>query len=481
MNEQEKHKLSLDDTGLSKRKWSWVLFVLVLALFLIVPMLSLISDDAAKVLRNSPLPSDNAWISGHLSDSHKIPELNQNCDACHVSAFEVVQDNACIACHEDTNHHFDTSVHDVALLDGARCASCHIEHDEPSNIISKNDALCIDCHADMSASGAVETDLSDVASFGREMAQMSQAPHPSFSVSMLVPEGGLDATQWSVSRVALSDQPQEVSNLVFPHKLHMDPEGLDAPDGERVLACNDCHVSDDAGMLMQPVTMENNCRTCHALVFDPNDLEREVPHGDPDTVLLSLEEYYSRQFLRASLGRNPTSEEVREFRLRRPGKSVAARAQQALDLDSPWGKANSIAQEIFERTTCKTCHEVTVSESPDHLSKWRVEPIKLTKKWMPKSEFNHFSHRTSDCALCHAANDSEQSADVLMPDLELCETCHTGSTKGESKVPSNCISCHQFHLPSQNDWRTDLNFKSELDSAFKIQDQKQSDASSDSP
>ncbi len=469
MNEQkqEKYKLSLDDAGFSKRLWSWLLFVIVLALFLIVPMLSLISDDTAKLLRDSPLPSDNVWTSGHLSAAHQIPELNENCEACHVNAFEVVQDDTCLTCHSDTNHHFDTTVHDSSILDGSRCASCHIEHDEPSNIVSRNDALCVDCHADMSASGAVVTELSDVDSFGRRMAEYSAAPHPDFKISMLVPSGKLQDTQWEIQRIALNKMPQESSNLTFPHKVHMDPEGIDSPSGQQVLACNSCHVNDDAGKLMQPISMESHCSDCHSLVFDSADPEREVPHADADTVMLALEEYYSRQFLRNSLGRNPTPAEVREFKLRRPGKSVAARAQQALNLDSPWGKANSVAQEIFENTTCKTCHEVTVDESSEHLSKWQVEPIKLTKDWMPKSEFSHFSHRTSECSVCHEAAESEVSADVLMPDLAVCESCHTGSKASENKVPSQCISCHQFHLPTQSDWQANLNISSAYKAAIR--------------
>ncbi len=461
------YKLSLEDTRLSKRWVSWVLFVAILALFLIVPMASLVSDEAADALRGSPLPSDNSWSSGHLSKPHRIPELNQNCQACHVNAFEVVQDNSCLSCHDDTNHHFDTSMHDVAKLDGSRCASCHIEHDEPSSIVRHDDKLCSSCHADMDKTGAVATELVDVDSFGKEQRGKRNAPHPSFKVSMLVSEGKADAMTWSMRRVALADKPLEESNLIFPHDVHLNPEGIDAPDGNQVLACNDCHVTDDAGKLMRPVTMENNCRSCHTLVFDPDAPQREVPHGDPDTVLLTLEEYYSRQFLRDSLGRNPTPQEVRDFILRRPGGTVARRAEQALNLASPWGKANSVAKEIFEKTTCKTCHEISIDESGEYLSKWRVDPIRITEQWMPKSEFDHYKHRASDCSLCHDATGSEQASDVLMPDLPVCESCHTGERTHENKTPSSCVSCHQFHLPEQNDWRQAL----ESGSARKVVEQ----------
>ena len=60
-DQKPEYKLSLEDTRLSKRWVSWFLFVVILALFLIVPMASLVSDDAADALRGSPLPSDNSW------------------------------------------------------------------------------------------------------------------------------------------------------------------------------------------------------------------------------------------------------------------------------------------------------------------------------------------------------------------------------------------------------------------------------------
>ncbi|MEO0369483.1 MAG: cytochrome c3 family protein [Pseudomonadota bacterium] len=453
-DQTQKRKLSLEDTKLSKRIWSWIFFVGILMLFLIVPLVSLINEDTADVLRDSPLPSDNSWSSGHLSVAHQIPELNQNCGACHVNSFERVQDESCLSCHADTNHHFDTLKHDASVLDGARCASCHLEHEEPANIIREDDKLCVDCHRAMSADGLVETELVDVDSFGAEQRSGGkQAPHPAFKVSMLVPEGKADRMTWSLRRTALANNPVEQSNLVFPHDVHVDPAGLKGPDGLTVLACSDCHVTDDAGKLMLPINMENHCSSCHSLTFDPQAPDRELPHADPDTVMLALEEFYARQFLRQRFGRDPSAQELREFVLRRPGQSspASSRADQ-LDLDSPWGKATNTAQEVFEKTTCKICHEVSIDDSGDYLSKWRVDPIKITAHWMPKSDFDHFSHRTFNCALCHDANSSSVSSDVLMPDLPVCEACHTGERTHENKLPSSCVSCHQFHLPDQQDW-----------------------------
>ena len=447
------YKVSLEQTNLSKRWPSWLLFVGILSLFLIIPLVSLTNKDLASTLRNSPLPSDNSWISGELSPPHQIPDLNKNCDACHVNGFEVVQDETCLSCHSATNHHFDTAKHDVERLESSRCASCHLEHETPLQIVRQDDQLCVACHSDMAETGVATTELIDVDSFGSEQQRSSmKKPHPSFKVSMLQPTGTADNTVWETVRVALIDDPKEQSNLIFPHDVHLDANGIDAPEGSRVLQCNSCHLNDDAGKLMQPINMVNHCSDCHTMIFDPDAPDRVVPHGDPDTVLLTLEEYYSRQYLLAELGREPTEKEVRDFMLRRPGKSVAQRELQTQTLASPWGKANSIAEEIFERTTCKTCHETSIDNSGKYLSKWRVNPIRLTTNWMPKSDFDHFSHKTFACASCHNATLSETATDVLMPDLPSCEACHTGSRTHESKLPTTCIGCHDFHLDDQKPW-----------------------------
>ena len=447
------YQVSLEQTSLSKRWPSWLLFIGILSLFLIIPLLSLSDKDLAKTLRNSPLPSDNAWISGELSPPHQIPDLNQNCDACHANGFEVVQDNTCLTCHEATNHHFDTAKHDVERLENSRCASCHLEHEDPLQIVRQDDQLCVACHNDMAETGVANTELIDVDSFGSEQQRSKMnKPHPTFKVSMLQPTGSADETVWETVRVALSDSPVEQSNLIFPHDVHLDRSGIDAPEGRRVLECNSCHLNDDAGKLMQPINMVNHCSDCHTMIFDPEAPDRVVPHGDPDTVLLTLEEYYSRQFLLAELGREPTATEVSDFMLRRPGKAVDQRQTQQQTLESPWGKATSVAQEIFERTTCKTCHETSIDDSGKFLSKWRVNPIRLTTNWMPKSDFDHFSHKTFNCAACHSATVSDSANDVLMPDLPSCEACHTGSRTHESKLPTTCIGCHDFHLEEQAPW-----------------------------
>ena len=80
---------------------------------------------------------------------------------------------------------------------------------------------------------------------------------------------------------------------------------------------------------------------------------------------------------------------------------------------------------------------------------WRVEPVKLTQTWMPRARFDHQAHKTTECTECHiGASMSKTSGDVLMPAIAQCRTCHTGASE-KDKLPSDCLMCHQFHLPGR--------------------------------
>jgi predicted CXXCH cytochrome family protein len=427
---------TLAEAGLRKRSWSWLLFLAVVAVFFAIPASGLIDDRLRELTRSSPvLPDDGVWLSGPLLPAHGIPEIGDDCNVCHARPFKMVRNEQCTACHDDMGRHAPDDVH-MADLDEARCGSCHKEHNEPPTLVRQDEALCADCHRNLSTSG-VETGLADASSFA--------ADHPPFQLSMLMPETSGDAWQWRTMRVAQSSSPREISNLKFPHDAHLDPQGVKSPEGDEVLECSSCHTLDARGMLMKPITMEDNCRRCHTLVFDPDAPDREVPHGDPDKVILSLEEYYSREFLEDSLGERAeeaSPPKQRRRQRRRPGKTLDPE-QRLVILKLARDKAWEVAEQLFEKTTCLTCHEVSRESDPDLLSNWRVDPVRLTAHWLPKHEFNHYSHRMEDCGTCHEAETSAESSDVLMPDIETCRACHGGP---DSRLATTCVGCHNFHL-----------------------------------
>jgi len=445
---------TLEQTSLNKRSWSWLLFIVVLVLFLAIPAAGLLNDQVQSLTRSTPLPDDGAWDTGPLIDAHHIPEIGDDCNVCHLIPFRMVRNEQCLTCHEDTGRHAEKSVHPG--LDQTLCESCHKEHNEPPAIVRQDEALCADCHQSLKAAVS-GTELRDASSFGDD--------HPEFRLTMLEPVVQGEVTvDWRTVRVDQSSQLTEQSNLKFPHDKHLDPEGVKSPEGDEVMVCSDCHTLDAQGLLMKPITMEDSCRRCHTLVFDEDNPAREVPHGDPDTVILALEEYYSREFLEKSLGDQADQEETgtveteqaadgeaagkdqrRTRRKRRRAGTTMDSKQRYKVLQLARDKAWEVAGQIFEKTTCLICHEITREDTSDLLSKWRVEPVRITGQWMPRHEFNHYSHRTEECTLCHSAETSEISGDVLMPDLASCRECH-GS--GSNQLATTCIGCHNFHLES---------------------------------
>jgi hypothetical protein len=60
---------------------------------------------------------------------------------------------------------------------------------------------------------------------------------------------------------------------------------------------------------------------------------------------------------------------------------------------------------------------------------------------MPKAAFDHAPHLMVECASCHAAQESRNTSDVIMPRVETCATCHAPA-KG---ARADCVECHGYH------------------------------------
>ena len=423
----------LEQTGLGKRWVAWSLASLVLLAFLVIPSLGFLDRDVAIALRNMPVPDDGVWLSGPLHKSHQF--MGDDCTACHVEAFTMTRDQECIACHTSVTHHVDVSVHALPELEEQRCAQCHKEHNEPTVLSRQDQGLCADCHADLESATSAPVSIADVSDFERD--------HPEFKLSMLVGEGRGEAVQWRIERVAL-DAPglSEQSNLIFPHDVHLAATGIDGPRGEVVMECSDCHRPESGGAYMEPISMERHCADCHLLTFDAEAPTRELPHGEPDLVVRLLEEYYSRQILIGS-----SVEPGQPMRTaRRPGQvGPMSAAERDAAIDEAQRKAQQAAADVFERTSCKICHEVDKVDDPSRDSPWQVQPVRLARVWMPKGWFDHQAHINEDCARCHAAEASTVASDVLMPDVESCRDCH-GGEHSKNKLASTCVECHVFHL-----------------------------------
>jgi predicted CXXCH cytochrome family protein len=103
-----------------------------------------------------------------------------------------------------------------------------------------------------------------------------------------------------------------------------------------------------------------------------------------------------------------------------------------------------MVEDIFSRALCGECHEVVRPENSP-TKDWDVRPVRVADLWMPKARFDHESHKTADCTLCHKAPESRVSRDVLMPPIATCRECHAGGM-AQAALPSACTMCHVYHL-----------------------------------
>jgi len=389
---------SSDTTGIagwSKRRLSWAVAGIVLVLAVALPAFNVLSKT---VLQAGPI---------HAAHS----ALSEDCSACHITAFERVPDGACVACHNVARHvAADSSNTTAGVLGDMRCASCHLEHNEPPQLVNQHQALCADCHA----SPAAGSELEAAADF------LDQ--HPEFSISLL--------------------QTPADSNLLFNHAKHLDPEGIVTPDGRRVVECDECHVAETGGRGMLPISMVDHCSGCHTLAFDPDEPARTVPHGDPADVLQTLIEYYSARLL----GADP---DAVEQRVRRPGQSLT-RADRDRAAAEARVQALAVAEDLFLRRACVNCHVVNTTDSNAAMP-WDVAPTTLTSEFLPHASFSHAAHQTevTRCDVCHEASTSTAASDALIPGIETCRSCHgsgNASRNNAAQIPSTCVMCHGFHF-----------------------------------
>ncbi len=412
----EPHRLDLVALGLRRRSWSWLAFGATLLLALLVPAAGLLDGDLQRALRAGPLPDDGFWLSGPLSRVHE--NVGERCESCHRKPFERVRNAACVDCHATVGRHYHTAGL-VTGLETMRCAGCHAEHNEPPTLIRRDDGLCVDCHARIATVAGPLAKTRDVSDF--------LDGHPSFL-------------------------PDERSALKFPHDTHLDPAGIEGPEGTVVMLCGDCHRPQADGRRMQPVTMEAHCAACHRLDFDPAFPEATVPHTKAATVLRRLVEYYSRSFLERYPDPEAVARPARTVRV--PGRVTDVRERERL-LRLARERAFAVARDLFERRSCHDCHSVRATGRPD--DPWEVEAVELKREWMPAARFDHARHATelSGCDSCHDAAQSSEAADVLMPGIDTCRECHGSGDPHRNPaglVQSGCTLCHGFHDARHGAW-----------------------------
>ncbi len=446
---EEAHVFSLASALPGKRPLAWALALLVLAVFLIWPLVS-INTSATGQERKIAFHADEMWTSGALSQTHK--SLENNCQACHVKAGESVRDAACVACHTKVHDHADpkmlvASRGNLGFVDGTkrfvggmfgiepgRCVECHTEHQGTTAMPVTDEKFCTNCHTDMSK--RVETALKDTADFGDN--------HPEFMPTIRL--AGADGAT-AFRRVSLDANPKEFNGLKFPHDMHLSAtngvaqmakrlgkgEGYGAP-----LDCASCHTRDATGTTFAAVKMEPACGACHSLAFDQvGGTIRTLRHGDPAQVIADIRAFYR--------GGAPRTAALQGQERRRPGEfgSAMQRINFAQTSAMHIGNAEQAIRAVFSKGgACFDCHTVRATGNPT--TPYAVTPVALTTRYMKKGWFDHAAHDTETCVSCHAVKTSAFSADVSLPKLASCQECH-GGQDAHKEVPSACAMCHDYH------------------------------------
>lgn len=423
-----KYQTRLSQTGFSKRRWSWGLIGAICLLFLLGPLLT-------QLVRHSPvttiIPSDGSWNTGSFHPAHQY--FADDCSQCHQTPFLQTPNSACVECHQETAAHAPAKEFPQAELQTTQCQDCHKEHNGAEQLVSADPQMCVTCHSDIS-------DFTEGKSKQTEIDDWWHS-HPEISLKMARWDSQMDSWQWS--QQAADKVNTESSGLIFPHDVHLQAEGVSNGRDKQIMQCNDCHQAEPGGKLMQPISMEQHCASCHRLDFDIDEPELEVRHGTVATALRDIAGLKDLNTLDRELGvkAKPAPQRPTLFK---PGKQSQNYAAEKATL-------KDLASELIEKRGCASCHSVQRNEAAlnemDLVNGWQIEPVHINQRWIDLAEFDHSGHTSMSCGECHSqAENSATATDVLMPDRAVCMSCH-GDPGNDELTDSECIDCHSYHLP----------------------------------
>ncbi|MCI0681449.1 MAG: cytochrome c3 family protein [Gemmataceae bacterium] len=405
---------------------------------------------------------DARYLPGPLAHVHATWE--HRCDTCHTNAQPLsgqnwagtllgashAADAQCQTCHAGPRHHDNEKPAEVA-----GCTTCHREHRGRSAGLRRvANEQCTRCHGNLTAhvqDGAATTFL-NVDSFLGER-------HPEFRV---LREHGKDPGRIAFNhKLHLAAGLREQANTSVPFVLaDIAPEHRERyrvagqADKDPVkLDCASCHRADGAspervraaGDYMLPIHYDRHCQACHPLDFakEAKGFDRpSVPHRlQPDEVRAWLRGYFTDRLIkdRASLLQQP----LRPL----PGKNPEREAHARKLADILQENVRGAEAILFGQGACGRCHTSLLTETG---ATQRIDPANIPTVWFQHARFDHTAHRGVACAVCHV--DVEQSrgpADVLLPGVKLCRTCHAPPHAAGGRVAGgarhDCVECHRYH------------------------------------
>ena len=350
-----------------------------------------------------------AYSSGPVSSAHAFVE--QKCEVCHqrdASLRAHVGDTACLTCHAGPSHVANAAVKNPA------CATCHREHQGRVRLATAvPDGRCAECHEDLAH---VNSDI-------HRSVQAFPSDHPEFASA----------------RVGAKDP----GAVRFNHQLHL-KDDLRGPDGPERLECTTCHRPELAktrgaakriSNLMASVTFDQQCARCHPLFFDAR-IDRPAPHGNQKAAWTFVD-----TALREFIAANPAAISQHDVPDRRIPLNFPREPEPLARNADEWVEKRGARARAYLTRACSYCHgDAQHVDGPDGtVLAWPA--VNLRTQWMARATFDHAPHLMVECSSCHRAAESRETADVLMPSMQTCATCHAPG-KGAS---SRCIECHGYH------------------------------------
>jgi hypothetical protein len=212
---------------------------------------------------------------------------------------------------------------------------------------------------------------------------------------------------------------------------------LGARDGDAVqLRCDLCHQNAPDGSGMRPILYDRDCRSCHSLAFEPG--LPPMRHGlQPPEVSTALWRTYSGLYQKGA-GDRESAGAARPV----PGGEGTTGV---VDARETIGRKVARAERVlYGEKKCGECHAI---EAPDG----RVLPPDVPSAWFRKATFDHASHRLTECRSCHAQaypdapDASRSSADVMLPGVAVCQSCHAPRASNAGGASYTCVECHRYH------------------------------------
>ena len=189
---------------------------------------------------------------------------------------------------------------------------------------------------------------------------------------------------------------------------------------------------------MAPILYATQCAGCHVkdLQFDKR-FDQPAPHDKPEIVQTFLIQKYSDYFSThpGALSEPIAPERILSTRMQVP-MPVPHNRQEWINLQV------MLADRLLFDKGCKLCHVMMDGTGPLPA----VAKSSIPARWLQHSDFDHNAHRMLTCVSCHTRTpESKQTADLLVPGITSCRSCHQDRGVRHDAASARCSECHSYH------------------------------------